>query len=52
MAKRKEQEHVMEVLVRLAEEENKLTETMIGMFGKTNELAIKRTASADLRTST
>ena len=39
MAKRKDEEHAMKVLIQLAGEQNKLTESMVNMTGKTNELA-------------
>ncbi len=50
MTKPDDEKHVMSVLIQLAEEENRLTETMMDMMGKSNEMASNRTASAELRT--
>ena len=50
MPKKVDEQQVMKVLIELAEEENRLTESLIDMMAQTNNLAARRTASADLRT--
>ncbi|MGC8906079.1 MAG: DUF202 domain-containing protein [Desulfomonilaceae bacterium] len=50
MGKKSEEQQILRVLIQLAQEENKLTENMVDMMAKTNELAQRRTESADLRT--
>ncbi len=51
MAKKSDEQQIMKVLIELAEEENRLTESMVDMMSQTNELAARRTASADMRTT-
>ena len=51
MARKSDEQQIMKVLIELAEEENRLTESMVDMMAQTNELAARRTASADMRTT-
>lgn len=51
VGKREDQDTIMHVLIQLAEEENKLTESMVAMLGKTNEMAANRTTNAEVRTT-
>ena len=51
MSNQGKDEPVLNILMKLAEDDNRLKNSMLDMMGKTNEMAASRTASAEVRTT-